>query len=118
MFLPDSSFRGNIMKKISATMIILLIGITLVNIPADILTTVSADPGEDYPYQPTDDIIIQALDYLRNQQISDGSIGGFSISAWTTMAISAAEEDPNDWSSLVEYLRENVNWKGSGHRIP
>jgi len=97
------------MKKISATMVILLIGITLVNIPADILTTVSADPGEDYPYQPTDDIIIQALGYLRNQQISDGSISGFSISAWAAMAISAAEEDPNDWSNLVEYLRENVN---------
>ncbi|MCK5031478.1 MAG: terpene cyclase/mutase family protein, partial [Thermoplasmatales archaeon] len=97
------------MKKISATMIILLIGITLVNIPADILTPVSADSGEDYPYQPTNDIIIQALDYLRNQQISDGSIGGFSISAWAAMAISAAGEDPNDWSDLVEYLRENVN---------
>lgn len=97
------------MKKIFATLIVLLISMILLNIPVDIFNTASADSGESYPFQPTDDIIIEALGYLRSQQATDGSIGGFSVSSWAAMAISAAEEDPHDWRSLVEYLRENAD---------
>jgi len=93
------------MKKISATLMVLLIGMGLVSIPADIFT--SANPGESYPLQPTDDVIIEALGYLQSRQAIDGSIGGFSISSWAAMAISAAGEDP--WGSLVEYLRDNAD---------
>ena len=77
------------MKKISATLIVLLISMILLDIPVDIFNTVSADSGESYPFQPTDDIIIEALGYLRSQQATDGSIGGFSVSSWAAMAISA-----------------------------
>jgi hypothetical protein len=70
---------------------------------------VSADPSEQYPYQPTDDIIMNALEYLRSRQTGDGSIGGFSVSAWAAMAISAAGEDSHNWGSLVAYLRDNVD---------
>ncbi|UCD13195.1 MAG: hypothetical protein JSW60_06450 [Thermoplasmatales archaeon] len=97
------------MKKTTATLMVLLISITLVNLPADIFNTVSADPGEDYPYQPDNDIIVDALGYLKSQQTEDGSIGGFSISAWAAMAISAAGEDPHDWGNLVGYLRDNAD---------
>ena len=97
------------MKKISATLIVLLISMILLDIPVDIFNTVSADSGESYPFQPTDDIIIEALGYLRSQQATDGSIGGFSVSSWAAMAISAAEEDAHDWGSLVDYLRDNAD---------
>lgn len=93
------------MKKISATLMVLLIGMGLVSIPADIFT--SANPGESYPLQPTDDVIIEALGYLQSRQAIDGSIGGFSISSWAAMAISAAGEDPR--GSLIEYLRDNAD---------
>ncbi|MBN1856314.1 MAG: terpene cyclase/mutase family protein [Dehalococcoidia bacterium] len=61
-----------------------------------------------YPFDEDDSEITDALDYLRDAQDSDGSIGGFAISAWAVMAISAAGEDPGDWDdggdTIVEYL--------------
>ena len=62
-----------------------------------------------YPLQPADEEVANALDYLRSAQTGDGSIGGFGTSAWVTMAIAAAGEDPHDWGnpSIVDYLREN-----------
>jgi len=97
------------MKRIIATFMVLLICVTLINIPTDIFCSVTADPSEDYPYQPTDEIIIQALDYLRIQQSVDGSIGGFAVTSWAAMTIAASEEDAHDWGNLVEYLRENAD---------
>ena len=63
----------------------------------------------DYPLNPTDTEVANALDYLRGAQTADGDIGGFSASAWVTMAIAAAGEDPHDWRvgsnpSIVDYL--------------
>jgi hypothetical protein len=84
-------------------------GFMLMNIQANVLISVSADPGENYPYQPTDDVIMKALEYLRNRQAGDGSIGGFSVSAWAAMAISSAGEDSHAWGDLVGYLRENAD---------
>jgi len=88
---------------------VVLMGFMLMNIQANVLIPVSADPGENYPYQPTDDVIMKALEYLRNRQAGDGSIGGFSVSAWAAMAISSAGEDPHAWGDLVGYLRENAD---------
>jgi len=96
------------MKKVVATIMVLLVSIALLNIPADICTTASAGSGEDYPYTSTDNIIIEAVDYLRSRQSADGGIGGFSASSWVAMAIASAGEDPHDWGDLVAYLRENV----------
>ena len=101
--------RIDTMKKISVFVIVVIVGLMLMNLPAHVCTIVSADPGESYPYQPTDDIIMNALEYLRSRQAGDGSIGGFSVSAWAAMAISAAGEDPHTWGDLVGYLRENVD---------
>jgi len=97
------------MRRSSITVIVVFMGFMLMNIQANVVNPVSADPSEHYPYQPTDVTIMNALGYLRNQQARDGSIGGFSVSAWAAMAISAAEEDPHTWGDLVGYLRENVD---------
>lgn len=68
-----------------------------------------------FPLAPADAQVSNALNYLRGQQTSAGDIGGFAASAWVTMAIAAAGENPNSWSSgpgnpsIVDYLRSNVN---------
>jgi len=65
-----------------------------------------------YPLQTTDTEVANALNYLQGQQVADGSIGGFSNSAWVTMAIAAAGEDPDTWDaggdSIVDYLAANA----------
>jgi hypothetical protein len=73
--------------------------------------SVAAQP--DYPLDPTDTEVANALNYLRGEQTAEGDIGGFSASAWVTMAIAAAGEDPHDWDvgsspSIVDYLADNA----------
>ena len=97
------------MKKVLATMMVLIIGITILSPSTDICSSTGTYSSEDYPFDPSDPVIVDALDYLSDQQAPDGSIGGFSTSAWATMAIAAAGEDPHDWSNLVSYLESNVD---------
>ncbi|MFW6120014.1 MAG: hypothetical protein ACOC80_03825 [Petrotogales bacterium] len=97
------------MKRVILALMILFIAAMLVKLPDDSVITVSGDEGSNYPCQPTDEEIIQALDYLRNQQTEDGSIESFSSSSWAAMAIAATGEHPHDWGNLVEYIRENVD---------
>lgn len=78
--------------------IILLLNFPLFN------NKVFAYSGNDFPYQPDDFEIINALNYLNKKQSSDGNIGGLSVSAWAAIAISAAEDDPHNWGNLVNYL--------------
>jgi len=69
----------------------------------------------EYPYTFNNTEVVSALNFLREQQQPDGSIGGFSTSAWVTMAIAAAGEDPYEWRvsetspSIVDYLRDNAD---------
>lgn len=64
-----------------------------------------------YPFLPAAAEVANALDYLSNEQNTDGSIGSFVDSAWVVMAIAAAGEDPHDWqfggNSIVDYLAAN-----------
>jgi len=68
-----------------------------------------------YPYQPSDQPVSDALNYLRSVQADDGSIGDFSTSAWAVMAIASAGEDPHKWNktstspSIVDYLKNNTS---------
>ena len=67
-----------------------------------------------YPLDATDSEIEDALDYLREQHDTDGSIGGFGVSAWAVMAIAAAGEDPHEWEaslgvSIVDYLETEAD---------
>jgi len=97
------------MKKIAATLLIVMISIPIVTIPIKYFPSVARDPQGDYPYQPTDPVIIDALHYLSQQQTTEGSIGGVMVSAWTTMALAAAEQNPHKWGNLVEYLKQSIN---------
>lgn len=91
-----------------------LVGIAL-TVVILLLSPLAGASAPSYPLPPFDEVITDALNYLRDAQDNDGSIGGFATSAWVTMAIVAAGEDPHDWrktggnSSIVDYLRNNSN---------
>ncbi len=92
------------MKKASLLIVLILLSI----ISASIYSTGIA---QAYPYSKTE--IQSSLDWLRNQQNPDGSIGSFAISSWVVMAIAASGDDPNKWVknevSIVQYLKNNIN---------
>jgi prenyltransferase beta subunit len=71
----------------------------------------SQDNENDFPLNSNDVQIINALQYFNNVQDVNGSIGGFSTSCWSTVAISSAGYDPRDWkineSSVVSYIINN-----------
>ena len=85
---------------------VLILGLISVALPAPILAY------SNYPLSSSDTEIASALDYLRNNQTIQGDIGGFATSAWVTMAIATAGEDPHDWkagsNSIVDYLAANA----------
>lgn len=97
------------MKKIFAPLVFLLFFVLLFNNPPYFNSSVATSISNNFPLQPTDDVIVHAFNYLHNIQSDDGSIGGFAVSAWTTMAISAADQDPHNWKNLVDYLRNNID---------
>ena len=69
--------------------------------------------AQAYPLGAGDIQITKALNYLRQAQQPDGSIGGFVTSAWVVMAIAAAGQDPHTWAvggkSITGYLRDNAS---------
>lgn len=81
-----------------------------------LLPTLFATPvlaAGSYPLTTSDAEVTDALNYLRTQQGTDGSIGDFATSAWAMMAIAASREDPHDWKvdtnpSIVDYLASNA----------
>jgi hypothetical protein len=66
-----------------------------------------------YPYSNSEQEVTQAIEWLKSQQQTDGSIGGFATSSWAVMAIVASGEDPHDWSnggaSIIDYLKKNTD---------
>ncbi len=66
-----------------------------------------------YPYSTGDAEVVKALDYLRDEQATDGSVVDFPTSAWVVMAVAAAGEDPDSWQvgsnpTVVDYLAANA----------
>jgi len=66
-----------------------------------------------YPYNTGSLEVSSALDYLRGQQGTEGSINGFETSAWAVMAIAASGEDPHNWQvdsnpTIVDYLASSA----------
>jgi hypothetical protein len=94
----------------SKLFITLLIGALI--LPCLLITPAMANGA--YPYSTGDDVVTNALDYLRSEQESSGRIDSFATSAWVVMAIAAAGEDPNAWKddtanpSIVDYLEDNA----------
>jgi len=62
----------------------------------------------DYPLDPDDDEVEDAVAYLLDEQDSDGGIGGFSISAWALMALAAAEEE-DAVGDIIDYLEDEAD---------
>ncbi|MFE3846282.1 prenyltransferase/squalene oxidase repeat-containing protein, partial [Thermoplasmatota archaeon] len=93
------------MKKTSIMIIIFLINMMLVNV---IIQETSADSGIDYPLQSTDKAIVDAYNFLENQQLESGAISGFVVSSWASMAFYLSEEHQYNLDYLVKYLRENI----------
>lgn len=81
-----------------------------------LLPTLFATPvlaAGPYPLTTSDAEVTDALNYLRTQQGTDGSISDFATSAWAVMAIAASGEDPHNWKvdtnpSIVDYLVSNA----------
>jgi hypothetical protein len=99
------------MKKILITAISLLITVTIIQVPISSVSGNNMASGYegDYPYNPSNEVVTEALNFLNIKQLDDGSIGGFAVSAWASMAISAADQDPHTWDNLVNYLRQKSN---------
>jgi iron complex transport system substrate-binding protein len=100
-------------KPIKACLLLVLVFILSVSI-LSVSMMPSALAYASYPLQPTDTEVADALDYLRGELQTDGSIGDFATSAWATMAVAAAGEDPNTWKvasnpSIVDYLASNAS---------
>jgi len=97
-------------KIIKSKFLSLLLALSLL-LPC--LATTPAMAAGPYPYSTCDSEVSDALDYLRGQQGSDGSIGDFATSSWVVMSIASAGEDPNNWQvgsnpSIVDYLATNA----------
>jgi len=96
------------MQKKSVTLLVLIFSALLLS--TTFSNIVAFENTEKIsPFKTNDDVIIKALDFLRNQQTEEGSFGSYFISSWTAMAISSVEEDPNNWNNLVSYLEEHTS---------
>ena len=69
-----------------------------------------ADAG--YPLDTSDTEVEDAVDYLLNEQGSDGNIGSFATSAWAVMALAAAEEE-DAVGELIDYLEDEADLNSS-----
>jgi hypothetical protein len=93
------------MNKKEKSMFILMILLTCV-----ILNNfqVSAKNQNNFPLNPSDEIIQRALQFLKNKQSEDGDILGLSTSAWAAMAFSTANDLSLKQEKLKTYLIENI----------
>ena len=84
------------------------------------LVTTPVMAAGPYPYSTSSPEVADALNYLRGQQGTDGSIGDFATSSWAVMAIAAAGEDPNSWQvgtnpTIVDYLATSAGSASSAN---
>ncbi len=96
-------------QRTVAQIVVSMIALAAV-VVASIMAPVMA--ADSYPLQTAEAEVADALNYLRDEQNTDGSIGSFVDSAWIAMAIAAAGENPHDWqvggNSIVDYLAANA----------
>lgn len=82
--------------------------IILIILPFNLIS-VTAFLSDNYPLQTDDSIILNALNFLENQQTIEGDIGGLATSAWAAIAISSADLDLQTWGEFVNYLEEKTS---------
>ncbi|MBN2602840.1 MAG: hypothetical protein JXA91_01750 [Candidatus Thermoplasmatota archaeon] len=97
------------MQKKSVTFLVLIFSALLLN---TIISNVASYEHKvnNFPFKPTDVVIVKSLNFLRKQQTEEGSIGSYFVSTWGAMAISSAEEDFSNWTNLVDYLENHTNY--------
>jgi hypothetical protein len=61
-------------------------------------------PFSDYPYDPSDERIINAAEYLYSHQDGNGEIKGLSVSSWAAMALSLVDRNDSRFLKLTHYL--------------
>ena len=62
-----------------------------------------------FPLPKDHPVITSAISYLKNQQQSDGSIGGFSISSWVAMAFASVNDTSASFNHLTDYLLSSID---------
>lgn len=61
-----------------------------------------------FPLSKDHSIIIRAVNYLKNQQNEDGSIGGLSVSSWVAMAFASVNDNSYEFDRLTSYLLDSI----------
>jgi prenyltransferase beta subunit len=61
-----------------------------------------------FPLPKDHPVITHAISYLKNQQQSDGSIGGISISSWVAMAFASVNDTSPSFDHLTDYLLSSI----------
>jgi len=92
-------------------MIAALLSLLLTLLP---ILGVGTAAAADFPLDTNDDVIEDAVGFLLNEQSSDGSIGGFAISAWAAMALAAADVAPRNCEgssgdSIIDYIENDAD---------
>jgi len=90
--------------------LVLIISISFVLISLGPFFHIKASPSDTsvFPLPKDHYVITNAISYLKNQQLSDGSIGGFSISPWVAMAFASANDTSASFDQLTQYLIASI----------
>ncbi len=62
-----------------------------------------------FPLSENNPTIQQAITYLKKHQANDGSIGGFHISPWVSMAFATVNDDSDEFDKLADYLLSTID---------
>ncbi len=67
----------------------------------------------DFPLNASDERIVRALNWLKDQQRSDGGWGSLANTSWVVMAIASAGGNPLNWTKNgkdpLDYFKANLN---------
>ncbi len=91
--------------------LVITIIISFILIPYSHFTNLQANPldAPSFPLSSNHEVIINAINFLKNQQDSDGSIGGLSISPWVSMAFASVNEKSESFHQLTSYLISSID---------
>lgn len=99
------------MRKNSRQIIVFILTISFLLISYNGCHDVLASPPDytSFPLHKNHPIIISAINYLKKQQAPDGSIGGFSVSPWVSMAFASVDDNSESFDRITQYLFNSMN---------